>query len=340
MIQLNYPEMMHDIKLSIFTADQSAIYSLACSVACIAASFALISWYNHLMNDPYARLDMTSIVRAMAILFLTCNFFHMVMVPLDFVMHTVTKAITVSVDTDKDGLWGKVNELYTDAEEARRQETLVGQFEEEMESQQSETSIEGGLSAQSSAIVESLAEATVNSGESPGFFKRLWAGMKGFVSAKCGQLLDNAGSILSYILSVIVKLAQYILIAVSSVCLIILGLMGPFVFALALLPGFESGIKTWLARYIQISFWVPLTALVDLVNIKLKGAMATALVGSTIVPRMAAPFHLLILDLITLVCLIEVPTLAGWLLQSSGAEDLSRKTINLGKKAISMAKHV
>ena len=34
-----------DAFLSIFTGDHSAIYSMACAVACIAASFSLITWY-------------------------------------------------------------------------------------------------------------------------------------------------------------------------------------------------------------------------------------------------------------------------------------------------------
>ena len=63
MIQLNYPEMLQDIKMSIFSGDHSGIYSLACAVACIAASFSLITWYNKMMNDPFGRLDVRSVVR-------------------------------------------------------------------------------------------------------------------------------------------------------------------------------------------------------------------------------------------------------------------------------------
>jgi len=74
MIQVNYPEMIQEIKVSIFTADHSAIYSLACAAACIAASFGIISWYNRMMNEPYGRLDMAAVIRGVAVLFLTCNF--------------------------------------------------------------------------------------------------------------------------------------------------------------------------------------------------------------------------------------------------------------------------
>ncbi|MBQ3812723.1 MAG: hypothetical protein II841_04060, partial [Bacteroidales bacterium] len=132
-IKLNYPDMLQQIKLSIFTGDHSAIYSMACAVACIAASFSLITWYNKMLNDPYGRLDMRAVVRTLIVLFLTCNFYSFVLVPFDSITHTVTKAISASVDKDPSGLWGKVNDVYSSIEDKTKEETLVGQFDAEME---------------------------------------------------------------------------------------------------------------------------------------------------------------------------------------------------------------
>ena len=221
MIQLNYPEMLQDIKMSIFSGDHSGIYSLACAVACIAASFSLITWYNKMMNDPFGRLDVRSVVRTVFVLFLTCNFYSFVLMPLDGITHTVAKAITASVDSDRDGVFGKINELYAAVEEHDK-ETLTGQFEEEMGRESSSTDLDG-LSYETSAIAESIVESAIEKGEKPGFFKRLWSGVKGFVSAKIGQAVNNLGSILSALLSIIVKLVQYVLYAVSSVYLILCG---------------------------------------------------------------------------------------------------------------------
>ena len=36
-MKLNYPDMLQNIKMSIFTGDHSGVYSLACAIACIAA---------------------------------------------------------------------------------------------------------------------------------------------------------------------------------------------------------------------------------------------------------------------------------------------------------------
>ena len=159
-IKLNYPDMLQQIKLSIFTGDHSAIYSMACAVACIAASFSLITWYNKMLNDPYGRLDMRAVIRTLIVLFLTCNFYSFVLVPFDSITHMVTKSVSATVDNDPSGLWGKVNEIYSSIEEKSKKETLVGQFEEEMESSKSTTTIES-LSFETSAVAESLAETTI-----------------------------------------------------------------------------------------------------------------------------------------------------------------------------------
>jgi len=330
-IRLNYPDMLQQIKLSIFTGDHSAIYSMACAVACIAASFSLITWYNKMLNDPFGRLDMRAIIRTLIVLFLTCNFYSFVLVPFDGVTHMVTKAVSASVDQDTSGLCGKVNEVYSSIEERSKKETLTGQFEEEMERNSSNTMVES-LSFETSAVAESLAEAAIQDGKRPGFFKRLWAGVKGFVSGKVGSVLNNVGNIISALLSIIVKLVQYILLAVSSIYLIILGLIGPFVFALSLMPGFQNNITVWIARYIQISFWCPMAALIDYVNFKLKDAMMAAFWTAPNVAQLGVPLHLIVMDAVTLICLLAVPQMASWIISGSGASDVNRGIATTAQK--------
>ena len=278
-IKLNYPDMLQQIKLSIFTGDHSAIYSMACAVACIAASFSLITWYNKMLNDPYGRLDMRAVVRTLIVLFLTCNFYSFVLVPFDSITHTVTKAISASVDKDPSGLWGKVNDVYSSIEDKTKEETLVGQFDAEMENNKSNTTVDA-LSYETSAVAESLAEATIQEGKKPGFFKRLWAGVKSFVSGKVGMVMNNVGNIISALISVIVKLA----------------------------------------------------ALIDFVNFKLKDAMLAAYWSAPNLSQLGFPLHLIVMDLVTLICLLAVPQMASWIISGSGASDVNRGIATTAQK--------
>ena len=224
-----------------------------------------------------------------------------------------------------------MNDVYSSIEDKTKEETLVGQFDAEMENNKSNTTVDA-LSYETSAVAESLAEATIQEGKKPGFFKRLWSGVKGFVSGKVGMVMNNVGNIISALISVIVKLVQYILLAVSNIYLIILGLIGPFVFALSLMPGFQNNISVWIARYIQISFWCPMAALIDFVNFKLKDAMLAAYWSAPNLSQLGFPLHLIVMDLVTLICLLAVPQMASWIISGSGASDVNRGIATTAQK--------
>lgn len=335
MAALNYPEMLQQVKVSIFTGDHSAIYSLACAVACIAASFSLITWYNKMMNDPYGRLDMRAIVRALIILFCTCNFYNFVLVPFDRITYLVTRGISASVDEHhKEGY--DVKEIIRQIESSRGGETYLGLFREEMEGALGQVS-DSGLSGESSSVLESEAELAVSDRPRKSLGLRLWQTCKDVVSTLYAVPVYGVGSVLSGIISVVVKIVQWLLLSVSNIILIILGMVGPFVFALSLLPGFKMSIRTWVARYLQISFWCPMAALVDYVNYKMTGAMVTALFNAPISAKGAYSIHVILLEVVVLLCLLGVPTMASWVVSGAGSEELNNKIASTAQKAVTIA---
>ena len=332
-MRLNYPEMLQNIKMSIFTGDHSAVYSLACAIACIAAMISLLWWYNKMLNDPYGRLDVRSIIRTGIILFLTCNFYSFVLVPFDSLTHMVSKAITASVDKDKSGLMGKINDALGESERNSRKESLTGQLEEEVSGGLSSTSDDSGASGETSYILESLTEDKVEGRQKPGFFKRVWQGIQTAVSIKVGEVVDNVSTIISWIMSVAVKVVQWILLAISSIYLIVLGFIGPFVFAFSLIPGFRDNISTWIARYIQISFWVPMAAIVDYVNFHVKDALIVEFWKAGFGARMAFPVHMILIDAVLLITLLAIPTLSSWVVVSAGASEVNSSIASTASKA-------
>ena len=322
-MKLNYPDMLQNIKMSIFTGDHSGVYSLACAIACIAAMISLLWWYNKMLNDPYGRLDVRSIIRTGIILFLTCNFYSFVLVPFDSLTHWVTKAITASVDKDKAGLFGKINDALAESERNDREQSLTGQLEEEMNGSLSSASDDSGATGETSFVLESLTEDKVDKREKPNWFKRTWESIKMAASMKIGAVVDNFSTLLSWLMSMLVKIVQWILLALSSVYLIVLGFIGPFVFAFSLIPGFGNNISIWIARYIQISFWVPMAAIVDFVNFHVKDALIAEFWRAGFGARMAFPIHMILIDAVLLLCLLAIPTLSAWIINSSGASEVN-----------------
>ena len=330
-MKLNYPEMLQNIKMSIFTGDHSAVYSLACAIACIAAMVSLLWWYNKMLNDPYGRLDMRAIVRTGVVLFLTCNFYSFVLVPFDSITHIVTKAITASVDKDPSGIIGKVNEALAESERNDRENSLTGKLEEESSKSLTSTS-DSGASGETSFVLESMTEDKIASGKKKNWFQKTWESIKLVVSMKIGDTVEKASTCISWLMSLIIKIVQWILLAVSSIYLIILGFIGPFVFAFSLMPGFTNNISTWVARYIQISFWVPMAAIVDFVNFKVKDALILEFWKAGFGARMAFPIHMILIDAVLLITLLAIPTLSSWVITSAGASDVNRSIATTAQK--------
>lgn len=337
-MELSYIKLLDEIKMSLFAGDHSGIYMLVCAAACICASFSLISWYNRMLNEPYGQLDMSAVIRSVFILILICNFYTLVLIPFDFVTNTLTRGLTAYVDNDTDGMTGRIASLFESAETEYDSSTLSGEFRSSVTSETSDTADESGFSYGSNAVMESQAETELSSHEKKEFLKKCWDIIKTAATFTLGTPVTNLSTTLSWLISIIVKIVQYILLAVSNIYLIILGLAGPFVFALSLLPGFSNNISVWIARYIQISFWVPMSALVDFVNFKIKDAVIAYFWTSMDIGKFAAPIHLIVLDLITLICLLAVPSLCSWIISSAGASDVNRAIISAAAKVTMLKK--
>ena len=328
----NYIEILQQTKQTIFVSDHSAIYNIACAIACIAASFSLITWYNKMLNDPYGRLDMRSIIRAAIVLFLTCNFYSFVLLPFDHMTYLVTKSLTASVDEKRKEAYS-FKEIIRQVEQSRSEESVLSQFMKEMESETGGAQADGSsLTFDTSAVMESEAEVRINDKPKKGLGAKIWQGIKDGFSAIVSIPVMSVGSIISLAVSLLTKIVQWLLTAVSSIFLIVLGLIGPIVFALSLIPGFSNNISVWLARYIQISFWSPLVALVDYVNYKITGALVVTMFNNPSLMSGMYNIHLILLQAITLICLLAIPQMASWVITSAGASDVTRGMATTAQK--------
>ena len=330
----NYIDMIIKLKEQFFTGDNSGIYSLACAIACICAAFTLIIWYNQMMNDPWGMFDLKGIIHIILPLFLVCNFNTLVLGPVDGLTSIVCKGITASVSQNRESLQAKISGAYASVENAIKGNTMRGQFEEMVESGSSQTSLDNGASGNSNAVFESNVETAIDEGEKPGFWKKVWGAIKGGVQDAMGFPYKAISTILSWAMSCIVDLVRFLLTISSGVYLIILGLLGPFIFAFAPISSFNAGISNWFARYIQISFWIPVCSIVDYINIHMKSELLTVFAQNNLIEKMVFPtFFLIFLDIATLAMLLAVPTISSWIIESDGAGQASSKMANTAKKA-------
>jgi len=98
------------------------------------------------------------------------------------------------------------------------------------------------------------------------------------------------------------------------VYLSILTLLGPFAFALGVYPGFQHSVNNWIARYVQICFWIPVGQLVMYCNYWMLDHLTDFGAGATFGDK-----WLVVAGLI--VCLLNiraVPQIASFVVESAG----------------------
>lgn len=141
-------------------------------------------------------------------------------------------------------------------------------------------------------------------------------------------IMSYITDILSFLLQWLVEAVSMGLAVISTFFLIILAIFGPLAFAAGCFPAFENSISAWLARYLSISLWVPITDLFSAMMsrvqlISLQGQMASLEEGV----GLEGVLHILI-SIVAVYGLLSIPTIAGWIVQSGGTGSYSRNMTN------------
>lgn len=103
--------------------------------------------------------------------------------------------------------------------------------------------------------------------------------------------------------------------------IVVLSILGPLSFALAIYDGFQSTLTAWLSRYISVYLWLPVSDLFSAVLSKIQ-----ALMLQTDIARLQDPSYIpdgsdgvyIIFLIIGIIGYFTVPTVAGWIIQAGG----------------------
>ncbi|GJM64701.1 hypothetical protein [Persicobacter diffluens] len=98
--------------------------------------------------------------------------------------------------------------------------------------------------------------------EEKGFFEKL-----GVDLSRIGEMISGAGILIVSLLKQTARdagtdlahsfyqIAFYLILIIQQVFLVMLGLLGPYAFAMSILPGFSDSYIQWIARYISVSLY-------------------------------------------------------------------------------------
>jgi hypothetical protein len=96
--------------------------------------------------------------------------------------------------------------------------------------------------------------------------------------------------------------------------------------AISIIPGYEGGMKGWIARYLQVALWVPIGYIIlGLSLLFVEGFCTLAQQG---VMGLGVEWTMIVLQCVTLAAVASVPKIAGWWIESTGAHDAHGSVTN------------
>lgn len=138
---------------------------------------------------------------------------------------------------------------------------------------------------------------------------------------------------MSEILQVLFEAAALCINTLRTFQLIVLAILGPLVFGLAVFDGFQHTLSVWLARYINIYLWLPIANIFGAIIGKVQEEMVKMDVrqigetGDTFFS--STDIGYLIFLIIGIVGYFTVPTVANYVVHAAGGGALQQKVTNI-----------
>lgn len=137
---------------------------------------------------------------------------------------------------------------------------------------------------------------------------------------------------LSEILQILYEAAALCINTIRTFYLIVLGILGPLVFGLAVFDGFQSTLSVWLARYINVYLWLPVANIFGSIIAKIQENMLqrdiaqVELYGDTFFS--SADTGYIIFLVIAIIGYFTVPSVTNYIVYAGGDNRLMSRASN------------
>ena len=148
--------------------------------------------------------------------------------------------------------------------------------------------------------------------------------------------------IMRKLLEILFQSASLVIDTIRTFFLIVLSILGPIAFALSVFDGLQNTLVQWLARYISVYLWLPVSDLFGAMLAKIQ-----TLILQEEMNLMANPMSIIDVDgssaiylifmIIGLVGYFCVPTVSNWIVQAGGMSAYNRNVNNTASKVTNVA---
>ena len=299
MVVLSTWSTLESVRELILTQKVSAVIDVAGIIACIAAGVAVIKVVLHYIEGH--NLNAWEIGKPLILMMMVCNFNTMVLRPVDAIVNIISRETIKIMNVDT----GDYIVRWTDS---MNKMTVLNIVNNEMNYQKE---------------LEAIAENDSVIGK---FFAKLWYGIKKFILHFFSVRSMTLAGLIAAILFTLVKVLLFAQQILCCLYLTLNGIFGPFVMAISIIPGYEGGMKGWIARYLQVALWVPIGYIIlGLSLMFVEGFCTLAMKGQM---GLGVEWTMIVLQAVTLAAVASVPKIAGWWIESTGANDAHGSVTN------------
>lgn len=289
--------ILSEVEHGVLSGKLGAVTSVGVSLAAFCTAIALIKLSSDFLKGTH--FDWWQFVRPLLIFIIVCNFSTIIVEPLRQISSIYNTRLTKSVGESAD--------------------TFKAEFKKMCEQAQWNTIMPQ----------EDVVESESNGGNA---ISRWFKGIGDKITRMTFKLQANinlgAGKILAGIMFFLLDIYTSVFVIIARVYLIIMALIGPFTFAISILPSYPGGIKLWVERYIQYTLWEPLLSIAMYIMLQI---MVTAtFTAATDVGGVATVIFLMVA---VFVIVKQVPTIASFIIESMGTAGLANEMAGTGMSA-------
>jgi conjugative transposon TraJ protein len=172
-----------------------------------------------------------------------------------------------------------------------------------------------------------------NDNASEGFFEGIGNDIKFAMSKFSYNIRNSIKQWMSEVLKVLFEAAALCINTIRTFYLIVLAILGPLVFGLAVFDGFQHTLTVWIARYLNVFLWLPVANIFGSIMGKIQENMLKvdleqiADAGDTFFSSTDTAY--LIFMVIGIVGYFTVPGVANYIVHAGGGNTLLYKVTNL-----------
>ncbi len=132
--------------------------------------------------------------------------------------------------------------------------------------------------------------------------------------------------------------ARLVILTTRAFFLIVLTVIGPLAFAIAIFSGFQDSHLMWIARYVQISLWFPMANILGTIISYLQGKVITLqyqeLTNNVPDEAQSGELIYMVFMIIATLCYFTIPTIAGYIISSSGVAGALQRMTNMSTATV------